>query len=337
MTAAGKGRALLNPEAGSCEEPGAWRRRLGSAGFDVRVPGSGEETREIARAAAREGVETVVAAGGDGTVHQVANGLLAAGPPAPRLGLVPLGTANDYARSLRLPSDPERALRHLLRGNTRSVDVIEMRREPPDEGAPGEETPDGDAPDGGGEEGGSACVHASQESRSPVYCLNVAVGGFGGRAGRGPQREEKRHWGSLAYLRSALQELGDPPRYRTRIDVDGVPRRDELINVVLANGRFTGGGVPVAPRARLDDGHLRLLLIPRLDLTELRRLAGRLVAGERVDKIALVTDIRSVTIASDPPMHFGADGEQVGGTPLSMGVRPGRLEVIAPDPETGLG
>ena len=310
-----------------------WRRRLASVGFDVRVPGSGEEAREIAREAAGEGVDTVVAAGGDGTVHQVANGLLAAGTPAPRLGLVPLGTANDYARSLRLPSDPERALRHLLRGAARSVDVIEMRREPPDDGAPGESTPAREAPDGAATENEPPFDDGSPAGRSPVYCLNVAVGGFGGRVGRGLQREEKRHWGSLAYLRSALEELGDLPRYRARIDVDGVPRRDELINVVLANGRFTGGGLPVAPRARLDDGRLRLVLVPALDLAELRRLAGRLVAGEHGEKIALVTDVRSVDIESAPPMFFRADGEQVGGTPLAMGVRPGRLEVIAPGPE----
>lgn len=292
------GRAVLNPTAGSCDEPAAWRERLEAVGFEVRVPGSGEEARRMAADAAREGVGRVLAAGGDGTVHRVANGLLEAGGPgeAPELGVLPLGTANDYARSLGLPSDPREALDRLVAGPSRPVDAIELR--------PG-----------------------------PTWCLNVAVGGFGGESADDVDREEKRHLGSLAYLKSAVAELPRLPRFETRLRVDGRERRDTLVNVVLANGRFTGGGVPVGPKGRLDDGRLRLLLVPALGLRELAKFASGLLAGDRGERAAVVDDVREVEIASNPVMRFRADGEPAAATPLSAVVRPAALSLVRPGGE----
>lgn len=292
------GRAFLNPSAGSCDEPDAWRERLEAAGFEVRLPGSGEEARQMARAAARQGVERVVAAGGDGTVHQVANGLLEAGGPgeAPELAVLPLGTGDDYARSLGLPTDPHEVLDRLAGTPARPVDVIELR--------PG-----------------------------PTWCLNVAVGGFGGEATDDVDREEKRHLGSLAYLKSAVEELSRLPRFETRLVVDGKKRRDTLVNVVLANGRFTAGGVPVGPKGGIDDGRMRLLLVPAVELAELAKLASGLVAGDRDDRAALLEGVREVEVASEPEMRFRADGEPSTGTPLSAAVRPGALSVVRPEGE----
>lgn len=308
--AAARGWALLNPDAGSCQDPDEWRQRLTSAGYEVRVPASAAEARTLAAAAAEAGAETVVAAGGDGSVHHAANALLAGPTPRPRLGILPLGTANDYARSLGLPRDPREALDLLTDdGPAPAVDVIEIRHDGP---------------------GGTAAGGGSGEASKARYCLNVAVGGFGGEVARELDQEEKRHWGSLAYLRSAVQELSQLPRFRTRIEVDGEERRDTLVNVVVANGRYTGGGVPVAPRGRVDDGRLRLLLVPTLELGELGRLASRLLAGEHGGRGSVLEEVRSVTVVSDPPMHFRADGEPVGSSPVTMEVRPGALAVIRP-------
>lgn len=292
--------AFLNRAAGGCDDAGAWRDRLQEAGFRVRAEASAEETRR--------------AAAGDGTVHAVANGLLSAPGDPPPLGVLPLGTANDYARSLGIPRDDSGAALELLAaGSARAVDVIEIRHRPT--GTAGE-------PGAGGAEAGA---------RASTFCLNVAVGGFGGEVARHLGPEEKHTWGSLAYLRSAVGELDRVRHFRTRLRIDGTVREDVLLNVVAANGRFAGGGVPVAPGARVDDGRFRVVLIPALELREIGRLAGRLLDGRhRKARSMVVPDVEAVTVESEPPMYVRADGEDVGRTPLSLRIRPGALDVVRP-------
>lgn len=304
-------RVILNPHAGGCDDAEARHRELarlpGAEIRQTRRPGHG---RTLARKAVEAGCRLIVAAGGDGTVHEVVNGM-SVDVRAADLGIVPLGTANDFARGLEIPEEPADALEAIRSGASRDVDLVEIRR-PQQSGGPdaGTETPG---------------------FRPPVHAINMVVGGFGGEVTARVDEEEKRHWGSLAYLRSAIRELGELPRFRARVEVDGRPRERELLNVAVANGPFAGGHVRVAPGARPDDGRLEVILLSAASLGELAGVAARLVAGRPVESDRLERlPGREVSIRSDPPMHFRTDGEQLGAGPLHLRIRPARVRVRVP-------
>lgn len=289
---------LFNPEAGGCDDVGACREELARIpDAEVDVPDSADALRDRARRAIEEGRERLVVAGGDGTVHGVVQTLAAAEGELPVLGVLPLGTANDLARSLGVPLDLTDAVEWIAAAPVRPIDLVEMAN-----------------PDG-----------------LVTWYINVATGGFGGRVTDRVDREEKSHWGSLAYLRSALEELGDLPRYRTRLELaDGRVDERELINLVVANGRYSGGGIAVAPRARLDDGRVEVVGIPPLGLGQLAKLASAALAGDLQDRDEVLTlRTERVAVRAEPPMRFRCDGERASPTPVTFFVVPGALRVIA--------
>lgn len=278
------------------------------AGWRVRRTERAGHARELARAAAAEGFDMVVAAGGDGTVNEVVNGLAEAaaeGEGRPCLGVLPLGTGNDLVRLLGLPSDPEEAVTALRRGACRRLDLAEMR--------------------------------AGGEGR---FFLNVAAGGFSGEVDKALTPEIKRSWGPLAYLRAATEALSELDAYRVRIRFDGEePVELAALNVVVANGRFAGGGLPIAPRANPADGLLEVVVIPDMPLTSLVGLAPRVLAGRHLDADEereeedeaprlVYRRCRTVELESEPPMLWNTDGELIGELSPSFRVVPGALTVV---------
>lgn len=288
---------LLNPGAGSAGDREALQEALSTLDKVkvVRTRG-GRHAREAARRAPARGFRRVVAAGGDGTVNQVLNGLVRAEREAV-LGVLPLGTANDFARSLALPQELAGAVEVLRGGATRRIDLGEVRRN-----------------------GSTAFV-------------NVVVGGFGGRVSEHVDASRKRALGPLEYLRSAAEELPDLQTHRIRMEV-GEERLETLgYHVVVANGGRSGGNLPLAPRARLDDGLLDIVLIPALGIPELLLLAPKIVLGRHLeDERVVYRRAASVAFTSEPPMRFNADGEPIGSDPLEFRLRPKALTVAAPPP-----
>lgn len=289
---------LLNPEAGSCDDVDRCRRLLGRIpDSEVAVLTSAGAMSERVLRALEEDRERIVIAGGDGTVHRAVQPMADADGEVPVLGVLPVGTANDLARSLAVPLDLEEAVEWIATAPDRLVDLVEMS------------TADGET----------------------TWCVNVATGGFGGRVTDRVDREEKRHWGSLAYLRSAIEELSDLPRYRVRLEVaDGEVVEWEVVNLVVANGSYSGGGIAVAPRARLDDGSIDVVGIPPLGLGQFAKLASAALAGDLQDQeevLSLRTD--RLEVRAEPPMRFRCDGERAASTPLAFRVVPRALRVIA--------
>lgn len=318
----GKTCVILNPGARTGDDEKVLERLEPLlAGWEVRRTERAGHARELARAAAGEGFDTVIAAGGDGTVNEVVNGLAEAamaGEGAPCLGVLPLGTGNDLVRLLGVPADPEEAVAALRRGACRRLDVAEMR--------------------------------VGGETR---FFLNVAAGGFSGEVDRALTPEIKRSWGPLAYLRAAAEAVRqlDPYRVRIRFDGgegDGGGETVELsaLNVVVANGRFAGGGLPVAPRAHPADGLLEVVVIPEMPITAMVALAPRVLAGRHLDVAEeqerdreaageepeaprlLYRRCRTVELESDPPMPWNTDGELVGECSPTFRVVPGALGVL---------
>lgn len=296
---------ILNPKAGSAgtveEIEAAIQKKLGLHDVSFQVTEKEGEGEEHARQAVQDGVELVVAAGGDGTLNEVLNGL-SEGFGQVLLGLLPLGTGNDFARTIGVPADLEGALGILAEGRTRRVDVAQATI------------------------GGKACRHF----------LNMSAGGFSGEVSERAD-EAKERWGPLAYLRSALGVLPDLKGFRSVITLNGSERLElETYNVVVSNGRYVAAGIPVSPQAVIDDGMLDVMIAPATTMGQLAVLLPQVLLGRHTDSELLIfRRATRVEIESDPPMTFNVDGEICGTDPARFEVLPRALEMIVGPEEAG--
>ena len=223
----GKTCIILNPAAGKIADLDAIVARLARLpGAEIRLTGRRGSGARFARTALRKGCDTIIAAGGDGTLNEIINGI-GENPTGARVGLIPLGTGNDFARTIGVPVDLENAIDLIAAGPTRAVDLVRV---------------------------------TSDEVR---YFVNVSAGGFSGLVHEKLTPKMKKTWGPLAYLRSAAAALPELRAYRTTLALDNTESLTlELYNVVVANGRYVAAGTLIAPEAVIDDGLLDIVLIP---------------------------------------------------------------------------
>ena len=300
-----KAHVILNPNAGNAGAADALRTAVHQAP-DVELcecsePGHG---RRLAAEALGAGCDLVIAAGGDGTVNEVVNGL-ADDFSATALGVVPLGTGNDLARTLALPDDPAVAFQLALHGHRRPLDLIRV------DGA--EET---------------------------AYAVNVCAGGFTGELDDAMTEDMKATWGPLSYLIGTVKALPDLSDFDTFVAWDGgAPEQVDAFNIVVANGRTAGGGRPAAPRANPEDGLLDVVIVKDCTAVELAGLAAQALAGDYLDSEHVIyRRARRVHVESRPGMWFNVDGEMHTNEPVTFEVVPGALRVAVgpsytPEPE----
>jgi diacylglycerol kinase (ATP) len=285
---------ILNPAAGSVKDPDALMKQLGALSDTTlkttSKPGSAER---CARAALKQGCDVIVAAGGDGTLNEVINGIGESAGNV-RIGLIPLGTGNDFARTLGIPTNVEQCLELLRAGQTRGIDLVRV---------------------------------TSDRVR---YFVNVSAGGFSGLVDEKLTAEMKRSWGPLAYVRSAAAALPELRAYLTRIALDDKETISEnLYNVIIGNGRYVAGGLPVAPEALPDDGLLDLVLIPERPVADLALLLPQIVLGTHLSSESIIYRRASrISVNSKPGMWFNVDGELVGNEPAVFEVLPRALQFV---------
>ena len=287
---------IVNPIAGSIKDLDVLLKKLRllrPGGLHLtHKPGDAET---FARKAIRAGFNYVIAAGGDGTLNEVVNGI--ASPRRAReicVGLVPLGTGNDFARSLGLPATLDENIDILRAKQTAAIDLVRVR---------------------------------SDRTR---YFVNVSTGGFSGLVNEKLTPGIKRAWGPLAYVRSAAAALPDLHAYRTTIVLDGTERLSiDLYNVIIANGSFVAAGLPIAPNADPSDGLLDLVLIPKLPKPEMALLAAEMVLGKHLSSNALIfRRAKKISVRSRPGMWFNVDGEAVGNEPALFQLVPRALNFV---------
>jgi diacylglycerol kinase (ATP) len=285
---------IVNPKAGSITDLDLVLKQIGRLKpAYIRVTKKRGTARAFAADAIRKGCDMVVAAGGDGTLNEVVNGVARRAAKV-RVALLPLGTGNDFARCLRLPSDLEENIEIIKAGKTTAIDLVRVR---------------------------------SDRIR---YFVNVSAGGFSGDVHGKLTPAIKRTWGPLAYLRSAAAALPNLHAYRATITL---PRREilsvDLYNVIIANGRFVAGGFPIAPQADPSDGLLDVILIPKRSGPEMALLAARIVLGKHLKSDTIIfRRVRRVSIRSRPGMWFNVDGELVGNQPAVFEVVPRALQFV---------
>ena len=288
---------ILNPSAGGVRDLDEVVARLGRRfpGAEIRFTNKPGSAARFARTALRKGCELIIAAGGDGTLNEVINGI-GENLGEARVGLIPLGTGNDFARSIGVPTDLEAAIDLIRAGTTRAVDLVRV---------------------------------TSDELR---YFVNVSAGGFSGLVDEKLTPEMKKTWGPLAYLRGAAAAWPELRAYRTTLAFDeDESLRLELYNVVVANGRYVGGGTLIAPEAEIDDGLLDVVLIPKRPAPELAMAMAQIALGAHLSSKTIVfRRAAKLTVNSKPGMWFNVDGELVGNEPARFEIVPRALRFIAP-------
>ena len=294
----GKICVILNPSAGSVTDLDHLMVQIAQLP-DVEIctttkPGS---AARFARTAIKKGSDLIVAAGGDGTLNEVINGV-GEDLGAARVGLLPLGTGNDFARTIGVPTDLEAAMEVIRAGETRAIDLVRV---------------------------------TSDEVR---YFVNVSAGGFSGLVDEKLTPEIKKTWGPLAYLRSAAAALPELRAYRTTLAFDNTDSLMlDLYNVVVANGRYVAGGTLIAPEASVDDGMLDIILIQKRSAPELALLAAQVALGTHLTSEAIVfRRAAKLTVNSKPGMWFNVDGELVGNEPARFEILPRALRFVVPKP-----
>ncbi len=254
------------------------------------------DARRIASDAVREGFGTVVAVGGDGTANEVVNGIadVPGGLAAVRLGLVPLGTINVFARELGLPRNLPGAARMLAAGNELKVDL------------------------------GRAEFWLNGAPQTRVF-LQLAGAGLDARAVELVSWELKKKTGPMAYVVAGLHALRES---QPKIEVTGsAPASGEL--VLLGNGRFYGGSFELFPAASLHDGLLDICVLPAANVWSAMQ-AGMGLATGSVHRFWKSQCFRSptVTLRSASRVGLQLDGEYVGELPVTFSVLPNALRVI---------
>ena len=285
---------IVNPRARNGSVPlDAIRSVLREGGIEPFEPGGADAGRAdcsavIARHA--EGADLIVLGGGDGTMNAAAPALIETGLP---LGILPLGTANDLARSLGLPADPAAAARIIARERPHPVDL------------------------------GVVNGH---------YYFNVASIGFSADLAAELTAEAKKRWGTVGYAIAAFRLLRRARPFTVTIEHDGTVEKVTTIQVSVGNGRHYGGGMTVNAEATVDDGKLDFYSL-EVDhwwrLIALLPALRRGTHGQAADVRAFRTT--EIVLRTRRPRPVNTDGELATRTPAHFKVLPKAVRIFAPE------
>lgn len=292
---------ILNPTSGRGTDPAEFSATVRES-LSCRVSLTQEEgdAARLAAEAVAAGATRIVAAGGDGTVRGVVEGMVRAGADAvstPELGLIPLGTGNDLARTVGIPLQLKAAVA-LLAGSstTRPLDLLRVTRD-------------------------------GRES----WAANAVVVGNGARLGTVLDSDDKTFWGPLSYLRSAVEVVVDlqPVSVLWQVD-DAEPEAFEVLNVVAANGAGAGRGVPIAPGADPFDGRLDAVVIESAPSGQIVQIGTALLAGGDADSPAYHRRAarRVLMESKQGPLPVSVDGEPEEASVLEVELVAGRLRLV---------
>ncbi len=296
---------IINPASANGSTGKEWpsliaeAQRLGVRVEQLLTEAPGHAT-ELAREASMDGADVVVAVGGDGTVHEVVNGLVGPdGAPfgSAALGVIARGTGRDFIRSHAIPTKAQDAIRAIAEGPIKLVDV-------------GEVLSTGD-PEGG------------------RRFANAASCGVTGAIAQRANTMSKRLGGTPTFLLAAFQGFRAYTNTPIHLELDGRPIDVTAACVVCAIGHSLGGGIKVAHGARPDDGLLDMVLVGDIGAKDLALNLHRLYTGTLGDhpRIMHLKGI-TVTVTGDTPLQVEADGELAGTTPATFRCLPGALRLV---------
>jgi YegS/Rv2252/BmrU family lipid kinase len=267
--------------------------------FELKPTTGPGDARRLAAEAVLEGYTTVVAAGGDGTVNEVLNGLgdVPDGFASTQLGILPLGTVNVFARELGVSTKLETAWKTICEARERKIDLPVVR-------------------------------WGADEDKHLRYFAQLAGAGLDARAIELVKWQIKKKIGPLAYVLAGLHAVCGS---LSKIQASSADDRAEGELVLIGNGRLYGGQFAIFPRADLNDGLLEVCVIPRVNWLTLARCAPRLLLrGTLPDSVKIMFRAKSISLQSTAPTPLEVDGELIGNLPATFSIHPEGLRVIAP-------
>lgn len=268
--------------------------KLEKAGYEVSchaTTGEGDATT-AARLAVSRRYDLVIAAGGDGTINEVVNGL-AEQVYRPKLGVIPVGTTNDFARALHIPRDIHDAVDIIVKGDTIPVDIGRMNDD--------------------------------------VYFINIAGGGRLTELTYEVPSKLKTVLGQLAYYLKGIEMLPSIHPAEVEIEYDGKVFEGEIMLFLLGLTNSVGGFEKLAPDASLNDGLFTLLILKKTNIAEFIRIASLALRGEHVnDPNIIYVKANHVKIRSKERMLLNLDGEYGGLVPAEFNNLYRHLEVFVP-------
>jgi diacylglycerol kinase (ATP) len=299
---------IVNPRSGGGLGETAWAKLVGPltdgmGEFDSAFTTGPRDATRIAREAAVAGRPLVVAMGGDGTVSEIADGILDAGGGATTaIGLIPRGTGGDFRRSLELPADLREAAERIRDAPARVIDA------------------------------GRVHFTAHDGTHCDRHFVNVASFGFSSAVASKANASSKRWGGKAAFLSATVRSLFSYENSDVWLSLDGgEPQRRRVLLAAIGNGRFFGGGMKICPEAKLDNGALDLVVVGDFSRMEVLTKVGRLYDGSHLT----LEDVRNMTVKTlkAAPVEPAAiipielDGETPGRLPATFEVLPGALRV----------
>lgn len=249
----------------------------------------------LAQAAGEGRDSLLVVIGGDGTVNEVANGI--AGTNA-EIAVLPCGTGQDFGRTHGIPSRFDDAVRVALGGTARTIDLGRVEL----------------------------------ESGTSRFFANVGSAGMSGAVARRANGMTKRFGGRATFFYALTREFLAWQNTRVVVELgDGITREGPMHDVIVANGRFHGGGMKLAPDARQDDGAFDVVLIGDVTKPDFVTTAPKLYSGRYLShpKVELLRS-SSVSISADEPLPLEVDGEPIGTTPARFEIVRSALRLRVP-------
>ena len=253
----------------------------------------------LARKAVDDGAELLVAVGGDGTVNEVVNGI--AGRDSVELAVIPCGTGWDFVRTYGIPRSLDEALHVMQDGRLREIDV------------------------------GRASFRSWEGQREERYFANIASAGMSGAIAKRANETSKALGGKLSYFWATLAVFSRWQTSELTVSVGDETRTGRMHDVVVANGRYFGGGMMICPEAEPDDGAFDVLLIGNLTKRDLLLTLPKTYRGRHLPhpKAELLRGPR-VEIQAAEALPLELDGEQPGATPARFEVVPRALRLRVP-------
>jgi YegS/Rv2252/BmrU family lipid kinase len=306
---------IVNPKSASGATRDKWSAiasdiRTHFGPFNVAFTKSQGDGTAIARRAAENGRDFIIACGGDGTINEVANGILESGIDA-ELGVLPSGTGGDFRRSLNIPHGTREAARALKTGVTKSIDV------------------------------GKVTFHDHDDDKVTRYFLNVSSVGLAASIIERVKASTTANWlpiqslrGKASFAMSTLQEVFGIQYTTVRVRIDDSEEHNlNTVNFCVANARYFGGGMLIAPDAKLDDGYFDVINIGDLGTVKILLNAHTLYRGTHLD----LPEVKSkrakrieISAVSDSDIHLETDGELPGKLPAVYEILPKALRVRIP-------
>jgi len=263
------------------------------------------DAERLAREAVRAGVERLIVVGGDGTLSEVASGLLGAGLGAyARIGILPFGTGGDFVKTLGIPRDLERAIACIAEGKVRRIDA-------------------------------SRVTLRDDAGRERVfYGVNITSLGISALVVTLAERSPRFVGGSGAFLLGTLRAILRHRSHPVTLRVDGVVVHEgPLILATAGNGRYFGGGMLVCPQAYCDDGKLDVVVVAGLSRAQLLAKLYSVYRGTHLKDPAVRSYRGRVIEALGPPaVRLEIDGEPLGALPVRIEILEGALSMLAPAP-----